>query len=90
MRANARHINITEGPGKVARPLNRKDIMLFKHITRPYRMARRRLEISMRKIMLDAIDETVNNRLKSGTFVVTKEHLVRDDSVTLRWTDGTN
>ena len=64
--------------------------MLFKHIMRPYHMAKRRLEISMRKIMLDAIDETVNNRLKSGAFVVTQEHQLRDDSVMLRWTDGTN
>ena len=62
--------------------------MLFKHITRPYHMAKRRLEISMRKIILDAIDETVNNRLKSGTFVITQD--IRDDSVTLRLTDGTN
>ena len=62
--------------------------MLFKHITRPYRMARRRLEISVRKIMLDAIDDTVNNRLKNGTFVITQN--IRDDSVTLRWTNGTN
>ena len=62
--------------------------MLFKHITRPYHRAKRRLEISVRKIMLDAIDDTVNNRLKNGTFVITQN--IRDDSVTLRWTDGTN
>ena len=64
--------------------------MLFKHITRPYRMARRRLEISMRKIMLDVIDDTINNRLRNGTFVVTKESDIFDDSVELRWTNGTN
>ena len=62
--------------------------MLFKHITHPYHRAKRRLEISVRKIMLDAIDDTVNNRLKNGTFVITQN--IRDDSVTLRWTDGTN
>lgn len=64
--------------------------MTFKHITRPYHMAKRRLEISMRKIMLDMIDDTINNRLKNGTFVVTKEPDILDDSVELKWTDGTN
>lgn len=64
--------------------------MLFKHITRPYHTAKRRLEISLRKIMLDMIDDTVNNRLKSGAFVVTKEPDILDDSVEMKWTDGTN
>lgn len=62
--------------------------MLFEHIMRPYHTAKRRLEISLRKIMLDMIDDNVNNRLKSGTFVVTQD--IRDDSVEMKWTDGTN
>lgn len=62
--------------------------MLIKHITRPYHTAKRRLEISLRKIMLDMIDDTVNNRLKSGKFVITQD--IRNDSVELRMTDGTN
>ena len=64
--------------------------MLFKHIVRPYKMAKRRLEISIRKLMLDMIDETINNRLKYGTFVVSEEPTIFDDSVKLKWRDDTN
>lgn len=62
--------------------------MLFEHITRPYHTAKRRLEISLRKIMLDMIDDTVNNRLKNGKFVITQDIL--DDTVEMKWSDGTN
>lgn len=40
--------------------------------------------------MLDMIDNTINNRLKNGTFVVTKEPDILDDSVELKWSDGAN